>query len=628
MISDVTLTIIVITLLALLVFLIRSLMQGGMQLIHKLFFGISGSLMIWLVAVLGLHFTGAENLQYAFYWDCVMYLGGGFLSVFSFLVALTFTRGLQKLPRPFYALFIVPVMTEVLAWTNPWHHLLYKNFSIFSAEVVFGPYMFIHLAHSFVCMTLSIVMMVNFALHSKNKLFVKQAVLFATGSLIPGLVNLAASLKLVNLSVAATPLASIAVVVFDGLAIYYFHLLDIKPIAMQRVLDWLTDCYLVTNDAGLVVDFNKSFDDVFGRQYNITENSYLAKCVKKEDIDNKTGIYNLITAIDTCRREQAVISYEQAAFLERKGKKQKFYYMVDITPLVVNDAPEGYVAIFKDVTKVKESMQRLQDSQARMMEQERLASLGQMVGGLAHNLKTPIMSISGSASAMDNLIEECRLSLGDPEVTTEDYLEIYGEMRDWQVKIREACAYMSDIISAVKGQATNANTSEGGVFSMDELIKRVSLLLRHELVGSNSRLIVDNQVNGDIYVHGDINNLVQVVNNLITNAVDAQKTKGGGNIVIAVKLIPGFTQITVADQGAGIPPDIKERLFKQMITSKGAMGTGLGLFISNTVVRAKFGGSMWVEDNPLGGAIFGINIPMEYVTVSQKADRGQRNEKE
>ena len=58
------------------------------------------------------------------------------------------------------------------------------------------------------------------------------------------------------------------------------------------------------------------------------------------------------------------------------------------------------------------------------------------------------------------------------------------------------------------------------------------------------------------------------------------------------------------------------------------MGTGLGLFISNTVVRAKFGGSMWVEDNPLGGAIFGINIPMEYVTVSQKADRGQRNEKE
>ena len=48
----------------------------------------------------------------------------------------------------------------------------------------------------------------------------------------------------------------------------------------------------------------------------------------------------------------------------------------------------------------------------------------------------------------------------------------------------------------------------------------------------------------------------------------------------------------------GVPEDIKNRLFKQMITNKGAQGTGLGVYISNTVIRAKFGGSMWMEDNP------------------------------
>lgn len=72
------------------------------------------------------------------------------------------------------------------------------------------------------------------------------------------------------------------------------------------------------------------------------------------------------------------------------------------------------------------------------------------------------MSISGSASAIEGLIDECAESLGDADVTDDDYREIYDEMRDWLTKTRDACNYMSDIISAVKGQATNANASDGG----------------------------------------------------------------------------------------------------------------------------------------------------------------------
>ena len=66
------------------------------------------------------------------------------------------------------------------------------------------------------------------------------------------------------------------------------------------------------------------------------------------------------------------------------------------------------------------------------------------------------------------------------------------------------------------------------------------------------------------------------------------------------------------DRGIGIAPDVKERLFRQMITNKGAQGTGLGIYISNTVIKAKFGGRMWAEENAGGGAIFGLEIPPEY----------------
>ncbi len=240
-----------------------------------------------------------------------------------------------------------------------------------------------------------------------------------------------------------------------------------------------------------------------------------------------------------------------------------------------------------------------------------------MVGGLAHNLKTPIMSISGSAVAVENLVEECTLSLGDPDVTAEDYAEIRQEIAEWLVKIREACAYMSDIISAVKGQATNANVSEGLEFSLSELIRRVSLLLRHELLNSHCGLRVENAFKDEIFLQGDINNMVQVLNNLVSNAIDAQKGRNG-DIVIGIDKDEEYLKIQVKDWGSGVAPEIKKRLFKRMITSKGAQGTGLGIYISNAVVKGKFGGFMWLEDNPEGGSIFGISIPLTNVTFRAK----------
>ena len=65
------------------------------------------------------------------------------------------------------------------------------------------------------------------------------------------------------------------------------------------------------------------------------------------------------------------------------------------------------------------------------------------VSGLAHNLKTPIMSISGCISAADTLVDECEASLSNPQVVEEDYREIYQELRDWFQKVKTASAYMS-----------------------------------------------------------------------------------------------------------------------------------------------------------------------------------------
>jgi signal transduction histidine kinase len=270
------------------------------------------------------------------------------------------------------------------------------------------------------------------------------------------------------------------------------------------------------------------------------------------------------------------------------------------------------VVIFKDITLLKKSMQQLQDSRARLMEQERFAFLGQMMGGLAHNLKTPIMSIAGCIFAADSLIDECLDSLDDPQVTQDDYREIYGEIRDWFDKTRESAAYMSDIITAIKGQAASVGSYQDSTFTVDELVKRTTLLMRHELSSGGCTLHVKyGPTLGDLRLHGDINNLIQVLNNLLSNAIYSQKQSGGGDITLEIVTEDGNLVIRVRDTGPGVPPNVRDRLFLEMVTSKGEMGSGLGLYITNTVVRGKFNGTMSLEDNPGGGAVFIVSIPLE-----------------
>ena len=90
----------------------------------------------------------------------------------------------------------------------------------------------------------------------------------------------------------------------------------------------------------------------------------------------------------------------------------------------------GTLILLKDITQHIEDMHTIQDNQDRLVEKERLASLGQLIGGISHNLKTPIMSISGAAEGISDLIKEYDASIGDPEVTNEDHHEIANDMKN------------------------------------------------------------------------------------------------------------------------------------------------------------------------------------------------------
>ncbi len=620
-ISNLYMTVYIGIILLVAVFFITMLRTRQLALIHKIYFAAAATLVVWLIAMIGLRYTDPAQVDMLMLLDAVTTLGGAFIPPFSLLFAICYTKEYDThLPKRYYWLLAVPTLTMLMIFTNNYHHLYYKVFSLSSTEVRFGPYFFLHSAYTYFCVICSVFIIIRFALKTKVRLHLLQAALFTVGSMFPSLVNLLVVTNVIQSTIALTPISFSVTLFFHGIIIYGLHFFDIKPIAMQQLINWIGDGYLVINQSELIVSYNHAFSEVFGERYRIRENIHLQECVREDDAENKTAFYNLLTAIRSCRESQTKVTYEQAMMMPSEQGYTKCFYMVEVTPLIMKSEICGFLTILRDITQVKKNMQRLQDNQVKMMEQERLAFLGQMVGGLAHNLKTPIMSISGSVSAVENLVRECTASIGDPEVTSEDYCEIYREMDGWLLRVREACSYMSDIINAVKGQAGNMNVSTKEDFSLAEALKRVSLLLRHELLNNRCTLKTEGALQGEnVLIHGDINNLVQVINNLVSNAIDAQLPDGRHDIIVRLDKDERFLKITITDFGSGIPESVRQKLLQEMVTSKGTLGTGLGVFISNTVIRAKFDGSIRFEDNPEGGTIWEISIPLENVTfVAEK----------
>lgn len=584
------------------------------QLIHKLYLQVAILYSVWLIALLCMRFTDSDNTALLFVWDAVTNSVGAFIPVLSLWITLCFVRNYEKMPRWGRLTFVVPIISNLVIWTNPIFHLQYRVFSVIRSEIVFGPYIVVSGLYSYLCLLAGMLMMLNFARQNRNQFHTIQCILYTAGTIPPLVVSTISTLT-DGLSITATPISFIPTVLLSGIAIYRFHVLDIQPIATQHVLDCISDCYLILSSTGLVISFNRPFARVFASQFGIKKNQFLEKCVRQEDRANKTAVYYLLTGLETCRQSQSGISYEQAMTIREGAHTRKNYYLADISPLIIREKISGFVVIYKDITQLKKSMQQLQASQNRLAEQERLVFLGQMIGGVAHNLKTPIMSISGCISASEALVDECEESLKDPQVTPGDYREIYRELRTWFQKVRESASYMSDIITAIKGQAANVGISQETIFTVDELLKRVELLMRHELFQSGCCLEAEYEPGQTIMFHGDINNLVQILNNLISNAIYAQKQTGGGAIKLVVRTDDENLMIYVRDTGPGVDPRVRNKLFREMVTSKGTKGTGLGLYISNVVVRSKFGGSMWVRDNPGGGSIFGFSIPLQNVTI-------------
>ena len=534
------------------------------------------------------------------WFENIIYIGTCFLPLTVFFTSLIFTNTKITFKKSYLLLLVIPILSLVVLWTNDLHHLFYIQYSSSFADTIYGPYFYVHSVYTYLLLIIGIGRLLIFSIRNAG-FFSKQSLLISIGLACPVIVNVLGSfLKLIPMTVFVTPISFSVSIICFALAIFKFDFLGIAPIALRKIADRMSDCYLVLNDDGTITDFNQTFLVTF----KIKDIALRGQNFDEFCKSNKINYGKIKNAIAKTKDSKKTVSFE---FHARRIHK---IFSVEVNTIYSDGVSLGTLILFKDITQHIEDMETIKNNQDILMERERLASLGQLIGGIAHNLKTPIMSISGAAEGLTDLVKEYDSSIDDPEVNSQDHHDIAKDMNEWIVKIKEYTEYMSDIITAVKGQAVTLSETDNISFDIDELVKRVDILMKHEL--KNALIYMNVQMNApkSTKIHGDINSLVQVINNMISNAIQAYNGKTEQNIDLILNKVDSNLVISIKDYGCGLPQKVKEKLFKEMITTKGKNGTGLGLYMSYSTIKAHFNGNITFESEEGKGTTFNIILPL------------------
>ena len=602
--SDTIVFLILVFVSAILIFFLKRLIKPKEKKnLSKIFIIIFALMLFWLVCmILQIIFLDKYNINLKYFFD-LYYISIVFLPVAFYFMTIIFENGKVKFKWSYILLFIIPITSLILLWTNDLHHLFYKEYSM-NISITYGPWFYVHTYYTYLLFVVSLIKLLRYSIKNSG-FFSKQAILLIVGSLVPIIVNMLGSIGSISMSIYATPIAFSVTIICFTIGIFKFDLFKIAPIALQKIVDRISDGYVVLDDNNIIIDFNKTFLDIFKLKPEDIRSKNFIKLLQEKKISSQT-VEKISKSIKKANSAEITVSFEQHFSEIRK------YFRIEITSINSDNNSLGTLFLFKDITQHKEDMETIRNNQDILMERERLAGLGQLIGGIAHNLKTPIMSIAGATQGLENLIKEYDESIDDPLVNSQDHHDIAKDMEAWIPKIRAHLEYMSDIITTVKGQAVaSLSTDDSEEFTISELVKRVNILMKHELKNAYIYLNILMKVDENTVIDGNVNVLVQVVNNIISNAIQAYDGKHDQNIQFEISQKENNMIFSITDFAGGLSKEVQDRLFKEMVTTKGKNGTGLGLYMSYSNIKAHFEGDITYKTEEGKGTTFNIVIPIK-----------------
>ncbi|SMB97690.1 substrate-binding domain-containing protein [Deinococcus hopiensis] len=279
-----------------------------------------------------------------------------------------------------------------------------------------------------------------------------------------------------------------------------------------------------------------------------------------------------------------------------------------MTNLLSDPDVRGIVLNSHDITDRIGAEEALRASQSHLLAAEKLASLGRLTAGLAHEINTPLAATMNYLSMAQMLIQEYQESIGNPAVTPEDHAAIAGEALQALKDATKATNRIGEFIRQMRSH-TRGSVSGTSEFDPAKLAADTLAMLAHQALRSQVELRLEIPT-VRLSLWGEPGRFTQVLTNLVINAIHAcEAVERPGNVVVRLVSLGDNVCLQVEDNGTGIPAEIVGKIFDPMFTTKDVgKGTGLGLSIIHDIVGGHFGGSVEVQTEVGRGTVFTVHF--------------------
>ncbi|UKJ08460.1 histidine kinase N-terminal 7TM domain-containing protein [Solitalea lacus] len=540
---------------------------------------------IWAIAY-GFELS-SQTLEQMKFWLKIEYIGISFLPVFWLAFILLYLgkeRWMNKFNLTF--IFLIPIITLVLVWTNDYHHFHYLSLSL---DTQSGPFPLLAIKRGlwyrvfisyFYFVTAFAVLMLFLKYKKSNDIYKKHNTSLLIGSIIPWVANvfyLAGVRPYQHIDL--TPFAFMLTGLIIGLSFIRFRLFDIIPVAREKVIDAMSDGILVLDTQNRIVDANRQMLEYLNHKNSTAVigsffNDILPFCILQHKISQ-----NRVTLNEEIRLT--------------KGEDE-LLLAVDVAPIFDDNRKYGgAVLMFKDITSQKKDELKLQQQSKELQALNQLKS--QLFSIISHDLRSPLV----------NLVDV--LNLAEENLLTE------MEFKTMLPKLSKNIAYTFDLLENLL--FWSKNQFEGALISPEyfNLKKMVSTELHYFQLSAKAKGVkLKKQISGDINVFADLQMIRLVVRNLLSNAI--KFCHAGSKVLIGAALNEDKSVVIyVEDSGVGMGTNELEMLQRQeSFTIRGTQdetGTGLGLLLCHEFVK-KNKGQLFIESELNKGSKFSFTLPV------------------
>ena len=440
------------------------------------------------------------------------------------------------------------------------HLIAAEPFAVYTYQ--FGPVILVATAYGYLLALVGYFVLGREVVRQKG-IFRQQALIILIGLLIP---MLSTVLTLLGVTLLPNrdilpftfPLANIIII----FGLFRYRIFDIIPIARTSVMDYISDPVAVLDTRDIILDLNPAFEELFKQP--------------RRELINKPIRQILVSLpiMDEVVQHQA---FQEECMLQIG--EEKFFF--DISSKPFNNRLGiygGKLMIFHNITELKRAEEKL-------VRHEKLAVLGQLAGGVGHELRNPLGVISNAVYY---------LKMVQPDATE----KIRKHHALIEQEVHNAAKIVGDLLDYARVISANRKP-----VSIPELVHNT---LSRFPVPASVRLSI--KIPADLpQVYADPLQMEQVLGNLTTNACQAMKK--GGNLTISARQQKQMVALVVEDTGTGITPDNLNKLFEPLFTTK-VKGIGLGLAVSKKLAEVN-GGRIEVESESGTGSIFTLYLPTQ-----------------